>query len=66
MQAKLKQIEKSTRKANSYYDKVTRIFKLTLFSEIFENSKTINTFDLLVSCKPIQIDLKALKTVEER
>jgi hypothetical protein len=51
MQAKLKQIEKSTRKANSYYDKVTRPFKLILFSEIFENSKTINTFDILLDIR---------------
>jgi len=37
MQAKLKQIEKSARKANSYYDMVTWILKLILFSEIIEN-----------------------------
>lgn len=46
MQAKLKQIEKSARKANSYYDMVTWILKLILFSEIIENSKTLNTFDI--------------------
>lgn len=51
MQTKLKQIEKSTRKANSYYDKVTRSFKLILFSEIFENSRTINTFDMLLNIR---------------
>ncbi|MDQ1152482.1 hypothetical protein QE382_004466 [Sphingobacterium zeae] len=46
MRTKLKQIEKSTRKANSYYDRVTCILKLILFSEIIENSKTLNTFDI--------------------
>lgn len=51
MQAKLKQIEKSTSKANSYYDKVTCVPKLILFSEIFENSKTINTFDMLLDIR---------------
>lgn len=53
MQAKLKQIEKSARKANSYYDMVTCLFKLILFSEIFENSKTINTFDMLLDIEVI-------------
>jgi len=46
MRTKLKQIEKSTRKANSYYEKVTRRVQLILFSEIFENSKTLNNFGL--------------------
>jgi len=46
MRTKLKQIEKSTRKANSYYERVTRRAYLILFSEIFENSKTLNNFDL--------------------
>ncbi len=46
MQAKLKQIEKSARKANSYYDMVTCLFKLILFSEIFESSKTLNNFNV--------------------
>ncbi|SUJ08352.1 Uncharacterised protein [Sphingobacterium multivorum] len=46
MQAKLKQIEKSARKANSYYDMVTCLFKLILFSEIFESSKTLNNFNI--------------------
>lgn len=46
MRTKLKQIKKSTRKANSYYERVTRRKKLILFSEIFENSKTLNNFDV--------------------
>ena len=46
MLAKLKQIEKSARKANSYYDMVTCILKFILFSEIIENSKTLNTFGI--------------------
>jgi hypothetical protein len=49
MQAKLKQIEKSARKANSYYDMVTCMLQFILFSEIFESSKTLNNFDITYS-----------------
>jgi len=45
MPAKLIQIKNDTRKAKPYYDMVTCFIKVILFSEIFENSKTIYKFD---------------------